>query len=129
MSKVPVQQRLTSPHFPPEEFARRPPSKNYPAGRARILRRFIKERHSDYVVWYDPSPYDQPFGLRLLPKGVPPGVPGTEPTPTGQMGVTVDQATVNKIEIAKAAFSRGAFDFVLFEDSPQTEAGYRSIDQ
>ena len=121
IKKTTAPERLTSPHFAREEFAGFPPLKAPHDGRSKILRWFKNEQPTDHLILFVASPDDETFYLRFIPKGLPPNVPTT-----GRIGVSPGQDIVNKIEMATASFSNGAFEFVLFEDSPQAEALFRS---
>ena len=121
MKKTTAPERLRSPHFAREEFAGFPPLKPPHHGRSKILRWFKKEQPSDHLISFVASSDDETFYLRFIPKELPPDVPST-----GRIGVSPGQAIVNKIEMAAISFSNGLFEFVLFEDSPQAEALFRS---
>jgi len=126
MKKTTAPERLTSPHFAREEFAGFPPLKAPHNGRSKILRWFKNEQPTDHLILFVASPDDETFYLRFIPKELPPDVPSTGALPTGRIGVSPGQAIVNKIEMATTSFSNGLFEFVLFEDSPQAEALFRT---
>jgi hypothetical protein len=115
--KVP---KVASPNIPRDDF-------KATAGRSKVLRRFVDERPHDYVLRVEQEQNDGSFALRQLPKGMPIGTSDPEQVPQWEdFGQLLDEETVRVVERLKHGTFIKNCDFVIFQNSPSTEARYRA---
>jgi hypothetical protein len=99
------------------------------------LRWFRRERPEDYEMYISDPRSDGSFVLTIFDVGLGAPAPAGQTTPIHMREVSLDQATVDKIQDAKSvafvhdcAFLHGC-DFVIFQDSPKYKESCAALRQ